>query len=176
MPDQSSQRKIAVDDPALAFRAHDHRRCMGTVISHAEAVCAAQGLRLTPVRRRVLEILLEAHKALGAYDVLERLAEDGFGRQPPVAYRALDFLVAHGLAHRIQRLNAFAACMHPEHSHEAVFLICRVCNALAEAPGLRLRAALDAAAAPAGFAIEGASIEALGLCAACQATEAGGAA
>lgn len=160
-------------DPALAFSAHDHRHCVGSVIAQAEAVCAARGLRLTPVRRRTLEILLEAHKALGAYEVLERLADDGFGRQPPVVYRALDFLVENGLAHRIQRLNAFAACMHPEESHEAVFLICRACSALAEAPGLRLRAVLDAAAAPAGFAVESASIEALGLCAACRAAETG---
>ncbi len=47
---------------------------------------------MTPVRRRVLEILLEKHRAMGAYDVLDRLAAEGFGNQPPVAYRALDFL------------------------------------------------------------------------------------
>lgn len=166
MPEEPAHNPAA--DPALAFRTHDHRRCMGTVIGHAEAVCKERGLRLTPVRRRVLEILLETHKALGAYEVLERLGADGFGRQPPVAYRALDFLVENGLAHRIQRLNAFAACMHPEHLHEAVFLICRNCNTLAEAPGLRLRAAVDASAAPAGFTVESASIEAIGLCAACK--------
>ncbi|MDM7256178.1 MAG: transcriptional repressor, partial [Paracoccus sp. (in: a-proteobacteria)] len=71
-----------------------------------------QGLRLTAVRRRVLEILLENHKAMGAYEILDRLAAEGFGKQPPVAYRALDFLVEHGLVHRVQRLNAFAACLH----------------------------------------------------------------
>jgi len=165
----------AADEPdtALAFSAHDHRHCVGSVIAHAESACAERGLRLTPVRRRTLEILLESHKALGAYEVLERLADGGYGRQPPVAYRALDFLVEHGLAHRIQRLNAFAACMHPAESHEAVFLICRACNALSEAPGLRLRAILDAAAAPAGFAVESASIEAIGICAACRGAEAG---
>jgi Fur family zinc uptake transcriptional regulator len=168
MPQTPQGTRTRPGDPALAFSMHDHDRCMGTVIGHAETVCRERGLRLTPVRRRVLEILLESHKALGAYDVLDRLGADGFGRQPPVAYRALDFLVEHGFAHRIQRLNAFAACMHPHHAHEAVFLICRACNALAEAPGMRLRAALDAAALPAGFTVESASIEAIGLCAACR--------
>ena len=154
---------------ALAFRSHDHSRCAATALAEAEARIAAGGLRLTPVRRRSLEILLEAHRALGAYEVLDRLAADGFGRQPPVAYRALDWLVANGLAHRVQRLNAYVACLHPGHAHAPVFLICRACSAVAEAPGERVRAALEAGAAASGFAVERASFEAVGLCPACRA-------
>lgn len=141
-------------------------------MAQAEALAKAQGLRLTPVRRRTLEILLEAHRAMGAYDVLDRLADSGFGRQPPVAYRALEFLVDHGLAHRIQRLNAFTACMHPGQAHSPVFLICRTCDAVAEAPGAEVRAALEAGAGALGFAVERASIEAVGLCPVCRAAEA----
>ena len=99
--------------PEMAFAAHDHAHCAHDALERAEAVTAANGARMTPVRRRVLEILLENHKALGAYDVLARLGAEGFGNQPPVAYRALEFLVEQGLAHRIQRLNAFTACTHP---------------------------------------------------------------
>ena len=155
--------------PEVAFSSHDHARCTATALEQAEAQAAREGLRLTPVRRRALEILLEAHKALGAYEVLDRLAAEGFGRQPPVAYRALDFLVAHGLAHRIQRLNAYVACQHPAEAHAPVFLICRSCDAVAEAAGGRVRAALEAGAAAAGFAVERASVEAVGLCPACRA-------
>lgn len=129
---------------------------------------AAAGVRLTPVRRRVLEILLEAHRALGAYEVLQRLAAEGFGNQPPVAYRALEFLVENGLAHRIRRLNAFMACRHPGEDHSPAFLICRVCDAVAEAPAAPVRAALDRAAAGMGFTIERSNVEALGLCPTCQ--------
>lgn len=154
---------------AAAFHPHDHGNCMQTSLAEAEKVVAARGLRLTPVRRRTLEILLERHGAMGAYEVLERLAEEGFGHQPPVAYRALDFLVENGLAHRIRRINAFAACAHPGEDHHAAFLICRVCNALAEIPAGQLRAALDASAAATGFVIERASIEAAGLCPECRA-------
>jgi Fur family zinc uptake transcriptional regulator len=85
---------------------------MSEALAAAEARCAAGGLRFTPVRRKVLEILLQDHRALGAYSILDRLREEGFGSQPPVAYRALDFLVANGLAHKIERLNAFIACVH----------------------------------------------------------------
>lgn len=154
--------------PDIAFSHHDHAHCTGEALARAEAITAASGARLTPVRRRALEILLESHRALGAYDVLERLAAEGFGNQPPVAYRALEFLVDQGLAHRIRRLNAFAACMHPGEDHAPVFLICRQCNAVAEAQAAPVRAALDRAAAASGFVVERTNIEALGLCPACR--------
>lgn len=154
-------------DP-LAFARHDHAHCSGDVLKRAEDIAAEKSLRLTPVRRRVLEILLEEHRALGAYDVLQRLAAEGFGNQPPVAYRALEFLVEQGLAHRIRRLNAFAACMHPGEAHTPAFLICRTCNIMAEAPAEPVRAALDRAAADLGFVIERSNVEALGLCPTCR--------
>lgn len=156
------------DDPALAFAEHDHSSCSGDVMKRAEALAEAKALRLTPVRRRTLEILLESHQALGAYDVLARLSEEGFGTQPPVAYRALEFLVDHGLAHRIRRLNAFAACMHPGEPHSPVFLICDQCDNVAEAPGRGVRDALDAAAERLDFQIARTNIEAVGLCATCR--------
>jgi Fur family zinc uptake transcriptional regulator len=152
----------------LAFRDHDHAGCARSALARAETLLAEAGARLTPVRRRTLEILLEAHAALGAYEVLDRLAADGFGKQPPVVYRALEFLVDHGLAHRIRRINAFAACMHPGEAHQPIFLICRVCKAVAEAPAGGVRDALDAAAGRAGFDVERASIEASGLCPLCR--------
>ena len=154
--------------PELAFAAHDHAHCAHDALERADALTAATGARMTPVRRRVLEILLENHKALGAYDVLARLGAEGFGNQPPVAYRALEFLVEQGLAHRIQRLNAFTACTHPGEDHAPAFLICRLCHMVAEAEASAARASLDAEAARAGFRVERSTIEALGLCPACQ--------
>lgn len=151
-----------------AFRPHDHGACIAGALAQAEALARARGLRLTPVRRRVLEILLERHGAMGAYEVLERLAAEGYGQQPPVAYRALEFLVAQGLAHRIRRLNAFVACARPGEDHHAAFLICEGCQAVAEMPAEALRALLDSAARKAGFAVARASLEAVGRCAACR--------
>ena len=156
--------------PDLAFAQHDHGHCSTDALARAEALAVARGARLTPVRRRVLEILLEEHKAMGAYDVLTRLAAEGFGNQPPVAYRALEFLEDQGFAHRIRRLNAFTACMHPGEDHAPAFLICRVCDTVAEAPAAPVMAALTKAAAQSGFVIERANIEALGLCPACAGT------
>lgn len=156
---------------STGFARHDHGHCMSTALQAAEATCRARGVQFTPVRRRVLEILAEAHTAMGAYEVLARLDREGLGSQPPVAYRALGFLVDQGFAHRIERLNAFVACAHPGQlpgaGHSPVFLICRACGTVAEAEAA-LGGALGAEAARAGFCIEQTVVEAQGLCPACQ--------
>ena len=115
----------------IGFETHDHRACVDDAMAAAEARCAASDLRLTPIRRRVLELLLAEHRALGAYDILGHLSAEGLGAQPPVAYRALDFLVKAGLAHRIEALNAYIACSHVGADHTPAFLICRSCQSVA---------------------------------------------
>ena len=152
--------------PDLAFATHDHAHCATDAMARAEHLLQMRGQRLTPVRRRALEILLESHRALGAYDMLRRLAAEGFGHQPPVAYRALDFLAEQGLAHRIRSVNGFAACMHPGEVHTAVFLICRLCATLSESRPAPVLAALRKSAG--GFKMESSTIESIGLCAQCQ--------
>lgn len=154
-------------DP-LGFHEHDHRACIRDAVSVADQSCREAGLQLTPVRKRTLEILLEEHRALGAYDVLARLAEEGFGAQPPVAYRALDFLTKNGFAHKIERLNAFIACAHPQADHTPAFLICRECHHVAEAEADPSEGLLAHVAMVSGFAIERAVIEAEGLCPNCR--------
>lgn len=151
-----------------AFAPHDHALCAADAMALAERRLTAAGQRLTPVRRRTLQILLESPRALGAYEVLERLVAEGFANQPPVAYRALDFLEDQGLIHRIRRLNAFTACMHIGEAHAPVFLICRACHAVAEAPAAEVTQALTAAAGHLHFTVERSTIEALGLCPACH--------
>jgi Fur family zinc uptake transcriptional regulator len=150
----------------VGFSRHDHAGCVRSGLQAAVAACADRGVQLTPVRRRTLEILLEAHAALGAYDVLARLDQDGFGAKPPVAYRALTFLVAQGFAHRIERLNAFVACAYPGATHDPAFMICRACGTVAEAEAEART--LGASARVSGFVIERTVIEAEGLCPACQ--------
>ncbi|MFP7569656.1 Fur family transcriptional regulator [Marivita sp. S2033] len=150
----------------IGFSEHDHRSCISQSVREVEARCGAARLQLTPVRRRVLEILLQEHQALGAYDILDVLRREGLGSQPPVAYRALDFLVKNGFAHKIEKLNAFVACAHPGKDHAPAFLICRDCNGVAEAQGAQV--ALDESAQKTGFSIESMTIEFEGLCPNCQ--------
>lgn len=159
--------KAGTADPPQGFTPHDHGTCVATALQAAEAYCAQEGLRLTQVRRKVLEILLEEHRAMGAYTVLDRLSAEGFGSQPPVAYRALDFLVANGFVHKIARLNAFVACAHPGADHAPAFMICRSCDSVAEAAAEVPTNGLAAVAAQTGFVIEQTVIEAEGICPGC---------
>lgn len=156
------------ESPAtLGFQKHVHDVCVEQVLAIAEARCAREGLRLTPVRRKVLELLLHQHRALGAYAILDMLREAGFGSQPPVAYRALDFLAEHGFVHKIERLNAFVACVHPEEAHSPAFMICRICDAVAETRSAPAKGSLGIVARAAGFQIERTVVEAEGVCPAC---------
>lgn len=157
----------------IGFERHDHDACIAGGVAAADRYCAKKGLQFTPVRRRALEILLSEHRALGAYEILDTLRDEGFGSQPPVVYRALDFLVGHGFAHRIERLNAFAACAHHGERHTPAFLICRVCGSVAEAQADLPDTVLGTAAAENGFAVERAVFEVEGVCPNCQDTKGG---
>lgn len=155
--------------PELAvFHTHDHRLCRGAALAAATEHCRAHGLRLTPARAFALETLLESHRALTAYELLDRLRAAGLGGQPPVAYRALDFLVEHGFAHRIERLGAYIACTRAPEAHPAAFMICRVCRKVAETALDGPAPEIDARAEAAGFVVERIVIEAEGLCARCR--------
>ena len=151
----------------VAVEMHDHAGCIASALAAAEGQCASDGLRFTPVRRKALEVLLQEHRAIGAYEMLDRLRDEGFGSQPPVAYRALEFLVAHGFAHKIEKLNAFVACGHTGEDHSPAFLICRKCGSVAEADAFTKRSAIGRTAKAVGFQIERTVVEVEGLCPEC---------
>ncbi len=151
------------------FSNHDHTACIHTGVSLAAKKCTALGLQFTPVRRRVLEVLLKEHRAMGAYEVLEVLRLEGLGSQPPVAYRALDFLVKHGFAHKIERLNAFIACARSGTDHTPVFLICGACESVAETAWVPDQGPFADTASQMGFLVDAVTVEALGTCPNCSA-------
>lgn len=153
----------------LASRPHDHSRCVSHALAEAESICTRQGLRLTALRKRVLELVWQSHKPLGAYDILGVLSEeDGRRAAPPTVYRALDFLLENGLVHRIASLNAFVGCNQPEHAHQGQFLICRSCHAAIELEQAAISQAIVASAQAVGFSVEGQTVEVVGLCAGCR--------
>jgi len=155
----------------LAFVHHDHHQCRDDAINEAKKICKTRQVRLTPVRERVLELLWSAHQPMRAYDILEKLGAEGFGSQPPVVYRALDFLIEHGFAHKIECLNAFLACDCPSADHDAdhgaKFLICTGCNRVAEFDDQAIAQALKKVAKGSGFSIGRATLEVEGLCPDC---------
>ena len=144
-------------------------------LERAAALCARQGARLTDLRRTVLGFVLESPKPAGAYELLETLRRHHPGAAPPTVYRALEFLVAQGLAHKLERLAAFVPCLHvidhPEHGghdHAAQFLICNQCGHVTELNEGDIGEALKRAASRSGFHVSGSTVEAEGACAACS--------
>lgn len=152
----------------VAFSDHDHNQCVLDALTMADQYCTDHRLRFTAVRRRTLGILLESHCAMGAYDILERLKQEGLGSKPPVAYRALAFLLDNGFIHRIERLNAYIACSHPGANHHPAFLICSDCGSVAEASLPASAGGLRESAESSGFAISNTTMEAVGQCPECQ--------
>ncbi|MEM7492053.1 MAG: Fur family transcriptional regulator [Pseudomonadota bacterium] len=136
-------------------------------LDEAEAIAESKGQKLTPIRRKVLELLLDSREPAKAYDLLEKI--EGYGAaKPPTIYRALDFLQSVGLAHKIESLNAYVACGHINHEHSAVFLICDKCGGAEELHADATSSALGEDLRAAGFEIKATTIEARGICRDCN--------
>ena len=135
----------------------------------AAARCTQDGARFTDLRRQVLAFVLEADGPITAYALLDRLRGTKWNAAPPTVYRALEFLLQHGLVHRVERLNAYVGCDEGEaHGHAAQFLICRTCGAVDEVDDRTVADAVGLAAAAKGFTPARATIEIEGTCATCH--------
>ena len=147
---------------------HDHRHCLDEILAAAERLCRQRRARLTKRRRRVLEIVAGSHAAIGAYDIIDRLAADGGRPAPITVYRALDFLMSQGLVHRLASLNAYVSCPQAGAKHGAQFLICHDCGAIGELADPGVEARIAEAAAHVGFEVAMPLVEIAGTCAECR--------
>jgi Fur family zinc uptake transcriptional regulator len=140
---------------------------VSTALDQARRLCDRRGVRLTDIRRDVLELVWRRHEPVGAYDLLNDLRETRHRAAPPTVYRALDFLMEQGLVHRIESLNAYIGCPQPERLHAGQFLICRACGAIGEMDDADIALAVVDSAARQGFSVERQTIEVRGLCPRC---------
>jgi Fur family zinc uptake transcriptional regulator len=139
-------------------------------VAAVERACGERGLRLTPIRARVLRLIAEAGQPTKAYDLLDNVREgEGAGAAaPPTVYRALDFLLANGFIHKLESVNAFVACHHPNAAqHSAPFLICDGCHKAVELEDEHVVGTLDAQARALGFSPQTQTLEVHGLCGDC---------
>jgi len=152
---------------AEAHCPHDHADCQKSALARAEDLCARHNIRLTPIRRGVLEIVWSDHKAVKAYDILEKLDKDCGAQAPTTVYRALDFLQENGLVHKIESLNAFVGCSHPLDRHHCQFFICDKCGTVTEDCDELLYRRVKENALRTGFIPLRPMLEIHGVCAAC---------
>jgi Fur family transcriptional regulator, zinc uptake regulator len=158
-------------DILVPFRGpyHDHQHCIRDALAVAEKTCASRGLRLTKLRRRVLELVWEHHGPVKAYAILDQLRQEHRGAAPPTVYRALDFLLQAGLIHRLETLNAYVGCGDPDRPHIGQFLLCRRCSTVAELDVPEITAILTKEAKNLGFQVDRQTVEIKGLCPQCSA-------
>ena len=156
---------------AGASGAHDHARCISDAVATAEQVCETKNIRLTPLRKRVLEIIWRQHQPIGAYEILAEIAKDRDKAAPPTVYRALEFLRSAGLVHRVDSLNAFLGCDRPQAPHAGQFLVCPDCRRVTEIDDPELTRSLATHAAARGYRLEGSVVEIKAQCAACHAAQ-----
>ncbi len=116
---------------APKVKRHHHHDAAG-IVREVKHECRTRGLRLTPLRLEVLELIAKARKPVKAYDLLESLRDNHAGAAPPTVYRALDFLLENGFIHKLESINAFVFCQHPAEAHQVPFLICDVCEGATE--------------------------------------------
>src|SRR5258708_33628959 len=154
----------AVASKAFPAPEHDHDLCLEEALERAREAFQNKGLKLTPLRQSVFREIAASHKAIGAYEVLDRLAARGERLAPISVYRAIEALVAAGLVHRFESRNAFFAC-HAGHEVRQLVLACESCRRVAEVDAGKGFAAIDNSADTAGVSPHGAVGGGVGLCA-----------
>ena len=139
------------------------------LVAEVATISQDRKLRLTPIRRRMLDLMARLDRAVGAYELLAELRKSDPGFKIITVYRALEFLRRHGFVHRIESLNAFVVCWKPEHKHEAQLLICDGCGDVHEMDVPDISDMLGRKARAAGFTRVHQTIEAHGFCRSCGA-------
>ena len=149
------------------FESHIHNECIHSALANAEKICIQKGLRLTQLRKRVLELVWENHGPVKAYDILDKLGDKKTSAKPPTVYRSLEFLTENGLVHKLSSLNAYVGCSHPTKTHACYFLICRQCQEVKECCNQLLSKAITTTAADHKFKASSVTLEIEGLCEHC---------
>lgn len=154
----------------LPLTRHNHSRCIDSALQAAQQYCRQHGEKFSAMREAVFRAVWSSHQPIGAYDILDQLsrAADAKRLAPPTVYRALDFLLAHRLIHRINSLNAFIGCSDPGCHPNSQFLICRHCHTAIELDNAALQQALGELASQHQFSAVTTQLEVLGLCPQCQ--------
>ena len=155
--------------PAASSPGHNHQRSIRRAVSCAEAICKREGQRFTDLRRQVLMLVLANHEPVTAYDLLKELRREKGNAEPPTVYRALEFLQHLGLVHRIESLNAYIGCDHPEREHVFQFMICVQCKQAVEiADDGIMTGAIQSKADELGFQVQSQTVEIAGICRSCR--------
>ena len=150
------------------FHSHVHSKCRKAALEHAERICRDKKIRLTALRRQILTLIWSEQKPIKAYELLRQLRTEHPHASPITIYRILDFLLAAGLIHRLQSLNAYIGCTHPYEVHSGQFLLCQRCEAVAELDSNHVVSSLEELSVHFDFEPHRHTVELTGLCSQCR--------
>lgn len=115
----------------------------------------------------LLEVLRQAEAPVSAYDLIEMLRPSAV-LAPQTVYRSLDRLIETGRAHRLESLNAYVSCRHPDHHEATAFAICQRCRKVIEFDEKRVSSHLKSWASDNDFDVMQVTLELRGTCADCR--------
>ena len=146
----------------------NHKISIDEALKKAEIICNKKGVKLTKLRQKVLTLILKNHGYVKAYDLLNDLKKSDASAKPPTVYRSLDFLMEHGFIHKIQSLNAFVGCSHPEEHEDCYFLICKECKNIEECCSNKVKKVLTSTSGKNNFSPNQVTLEITGICQDCS--------
>jgi Fur family ferric uptake transcriptional regulator len=130
----------------------------------------ARGLRWTPQRRLILEVLEEMHGHVTGSELVERCRERDAGTTPSTVYRTLDVLEELGYlrhSHSAGGREEFHVLPEAEHAH----LECRTCGRKWELSGTEAGALVQPLEQRLGFRADVGHLTLSGTCLDCLAAE-----
>lgn len=140
-------------------------------VERARRTFEDQSRRFTGLRERVFAEIAATPGSIGAYEILDRLAQKGTRLAPISIYRSIDALLEAGVIHRLESKNAYFACRRHEHEHtkggRPIFLVCERCGSVGEVPAQPVFDHINAVAREAGFDPKVKFVEVSGLCGKC---------
>ena len=125
-------------------------------------------LYISNLLHKVLTLILKNHGYVKAYDLLNDLKKNDASAKPPTVYRSLDFLMEHGFIHKIQSLNAFVGCSHPDEHEDCYFLICKECKNIEECCSNTVKKVLTSTSGKNNFSPNQVTLEISGICQDCS--------
>ena len=146
----------------------NHKISIDEGLKKAEIICNKKGVKLTKLRQKVLTLILKNHGYVKAYDLLNDLKKNYASAKPPTVYRSLDFLMEHGFIHKIQSLNAFVGCSHPDEHEDCYFLICKECKNIEECCSNKVKKVLTSTSGRNNFLPNQVTLEITGICQDCS--------
>ena len=152
----------------MNFKLKSYSKLKASILE-VEEICKLNNLSFTEIRKQVFEIILKKNKPIKAYEILDEIRNiTNKTSHPPTVYRAIDFLIENGFVHKLNSINSYVGCFHPNIHKECYFLICKTCNLYQECCDDSLKDRILKTAVHNNFVISNTTLEIEGLCLDCS--------